>query len=119
MGGAMEFEQMRQLDAIARTGTVSAAARELHLSQPALSRSVRRLEDELGVELFERSGRHVELNEVGRAALEWARQLLRDERLMRDCGCYRRSTGSRAACGHGGSGSALAAYGSHDGGVSA
>lgn len=84
MGGAMEFEQMRQLDAIARTGTVSAAARELHLSQPALSRSIRRLEDELGVELFERSGRHVELNEVGRAALEWARQLLRDERLMRD-----------------------------------
>ncbi len=80
----MELEQMRQLDAIARTGTVSAAARELHLSQPALSRSVRRLEEELGTELFARSGRHVELNEAGRAALEWARQLLRDERLMRD-----------------------------------
>lgn len=80
----MELEQMRQLDAIARTGTVSAAARELHMSQPALSRSVRRLEEGLGTELFARSGRHLEFNEAGRAALEWARQLLRDERLLRD-----------------------------------
>ena len=40
----MELEQMRQLDAIARRGTISAAAEELHLSQPALSRSIRRLE---------------------------------------------------------------------------
>lgn len=75
---------MRQLDAIARTGTVSAAAREMHLSQPALSRSMKRLEKELGAPLFARSGRRLELNEAGRAALEWARQLLRDERLMRD-----------------------------------
>ncbi|ETJ01207.1 MAG: Transcriptional regulator, partial [Actinomyces urogenitalis DORA_12] len=34
----MDFDQLRQLEAIARLGTVSAAARELHLSQPALSR---------------------------------------------------------------------------------
>lgn len=80
----MELDQMRQLDAIARTGTVSAAAREVHLSQPALSRSVKRLEEELGAPLFTRAGRRLELNEAGRAALEWARQLLRDERLMRD-----------------------------------
>ena len=80
----VELEQMRQLDAVARAGTVSAAARELHLSQPALSRSVRRLEEELGAELFTRTGRRLELNETGRAALEWARQMLRDERLLRD-----------------------------------
>ena len=44
----MELEQMRQIDAIARTGTMSAAADELHISQPALSRSIQRLEAELG-----------------------------------------------------------------------
>ena len=75
---------MRQLDAIERSGTLSAAARELHLSQPALSRSVQRLEAELGYPLFLREGRHIELNEAGRVAVDWARQILRDERLMRE-----------------------------------
>jgi len=80
----MEFEQMRQLEAIEREGTLSAAARALHISQPALSRSIQRLEAELGQPLFTRTGRHMELNEVGRTAVDWARQILRDERLMRD-----------------------------------
>lgn len=80
----MELEQLRQLDAIEREGTMSAAARALHLSQPALSRSVQRLEDELGTPLFSREGRRAVLNEAGRAAVDWARQILRDERLMRD-----------------------------------
>ena len=80
----MELEQLRQLDAIEREGTMSAAARALHLSQPALSRSVQRLEDELGTPLFSREGRRAVLNETGRAAVDWARQILRDERLMRD-----------------------------------
>lgn len=80
----MELEQMRQLEAVARMGTVSAAADELHISQPALSRSIQRLEAELGCALFDRAGRRVVLNEAGRSALEWARQLLRDERLMRE-----------------------------------
>ena len=80
----MELEQLRQLDAIAREGTISAAARALHLSQPALSRSVQRLEADLGTPLFSRDGRRVELNDAGRTAVDWARQILRDERLMRD-----------------------------------
>lgn len=80
----MELDQLRQLDAIEREGTISAAARELHLSQSALSRSVRRLEAELGMELFDRDGRRVRLNEAGAVAVDWARQILRDERLMRD-----------------------------------
>ena len=80
----MELEQMRQIDAIARTGTMSAAADELHISQPALSRSIQRLEAELGCALFDRVGRRVELNEIGRVTVDWARELLRDERLMRE-----------------------------------
>ncbi len=80
----MELEQMRQIDAIARTGTMSAAADELHISQPALSRSIQRLEAELGCALFDRVGRRVGLNEAGAVAVDWARELLRDERLMRE-----------------------------------
>ena len=80
----MELEQMRQLDAIARQGTISAAAEELHLSQPALSRSVRRLERELGQDLFDRTHNSATLNEAGRLAVDHARCLLRDERAMLD-----------------------------------
>ena len=80
----MEFEQMRQLDAIARCGTISKAAEELHLSQPALSRSVRRLEAELGQSLFDRTHNSVTLNDAGCLAVEFARTILRDERAMRD-----------------------------------
>ena len=75
---------MRQLDAIARRGTISAAAEELHLSQPALSRSIRRLERELGQELFDRTHNSATLNDDGRLAVDHARNLLRDERMMLD-----------------------------------
>lgn len=80
----MELEQMRQLDAIARQGTISAAAEELHLSQPALSRSIRKLERELGQELFNRTHNSATLNDAGRLAVDHARALLRDERVMLD-----------------------------------
>ena len=80
----MELEQMRQLDAIARRGTISAAAEELHLSQPALSRSIKRLERELGQELFDRTHNSATLNDAGRLAVDHARNLLRDERMMLD-----------------------------------
>ncbi|MDI9590426.1 MAG: LysR family transcriptional regulator [Acidobacteriota bacterium] len=75
---------MRQLDAIARRGTISAAAEELHLSQPALSRSIRRLERELGQDLFDRTHNSAQLNKAGRLAVDHARMFLRDERAMRD-----------------------------------
>lgn len=80
----MDIEQLRQLDAIERTGTISGAAAQLSISQPALSRSIQRLEMELGQPLIDRSGRHSQLNEAGRIALDYARQILRDERLMRE-----------------------------------
>ncbi|WP_251198593.1 LysR family transcriptional regulator [Anaerotardibacter muris] len=78
----MNFDQLRQFDAIARLGTVSAAAESLNISQPALSRSIARLEAELGVSLFERIGRRVVLSRVGNAILEYARAILREERFM-------------------------------------
>ena len=80
----MELDQLRQLDAIARAGTISAAAESLHTSQPSVSRSMRALERELGCELFERTRNHVELNEAGQVALRHARAILAEERRMRD-----------------------------------
>ncbi len=79
----MDLDQLKQFEAIARLGTVSAAANELLVSQPAVSRSLARLEKELGCQLFERKGRRVELSAAGTAALEFARSMLREERLMR------------------------------------
>ena len=80
----MEFEQLRQLDAIARTGTFSAAAEELHVAQPSISRSMRALERELGCELFHRTRNRAELNDAGALALTHARAILAEERRMRD-----------------------------------
>ncbi|WP_257210910.1 LysR family transcriptional regulator [Actinomyces ruminis] len=82
-GDWMDFEKLRQLETIAREGTLSAAARSLHLSQPALSRSLQRLEAELGQPLFDRPGRRLVLNEAGRVALEHAGRLLREEQALR------------------------------------
>lgn len=80
----MQIEQLRQIDAIERLGTISAAAQELLISQPALSRSMQRLERELGQSLFERSKNHVSLNPIGIIVAEHARSILRETQLLYD-----------------------------------
>lgn len=62
----MTLQQLAYFVAAARHGTFSAAAMELHMAQPSLSEQVRRLEAELGVQLFARAGRGLELTEAGR-----------------------------------------------------
>lgn len=80
----MQIEQLRQIDAIERLGTISAAAQELLISQPALSRSMQRLERELGQSLFERSKNHVSLNPIGIIVAEHARSILHETQLLYD-----------------------------------
>lgn len=65
----MDLVQLRHFQAVARHQHVSRAAAELGVAQPALSRSIARLEAELGVPLFDRRGRRVELNRFGSAFL--------------------------------------------------
>ena len=72
----IEIRLLEQLDAFARYKTLSAAAENLHTSQPALTRSMKKLEDELGVSLFIRSKNRLTLNETGRQAAAYARQVL-------------------------------------------
>ncbi len=64
-----ELNQLEQLLTVAECGTLSAAAEKLHLSQPALSRSMQRLEAELSVPLFSRQKNKIALNENGRLAV--------------------------------------------------
>ena len=88
----MELNQIRQLLAIERHGTLSAAAAELSTSQPVLTRSMQKLEREWGVELFSRTKNRVELNEAGRLAVEYARPILSaSENLAQRMDAYRRS----------------------------
>ena len=80
----IEIHLFEQLVAFADSGTLSAAAEQLHISQPALSRSMQRLEEELGVKLFDRQKSRLSLNENGELAVRYARNLLLQESSMID-----------------------------------
>lgn len=72
----MELDQLRAFVSVAEAGTFSRAAIRLGIAQPILSRKVRALEEELGVELFHRTGRGVVLSEAGKMLEQYARGLL-------------------------------------------
>jgi DNA-binding transcriptional LysR family regulator len=74
----MTLVQLRHLIALADQASFSKAAQAAHISQPALSRSIRALEDELSLPLVDRIGRRVELTVHGRDTLERARQIVFD-----------------------------------------
>lgn len=74
----MTLVQLRHLLALADRASFSKAAQAVHLSQPALSRSIRALEDELQLPLLDRIGRRIEWTVHGREALERARQIVFD-----------------------------------------
>ncbi len=82
----MTLVQLRHLIALAETGSFSKAAQAQFLTQPALSRSIRALEDELGTPLFDRIGRRIELTAFGRATLERARLLVSDAEELQGSG---------------------------------
>ncbi len=76
--------QLRHFSVLAQAGSFVRASQLLHLTQPALSRSIRVLEDALGRPLFDRVGRRIELTAFGRDTLPRARQLIEDaEQLAR------------------------------------
>jgi DNA-binding transcriptional LysR family regulator len=74
----MELRHLRTLDAIARHGSFTRAAEELHLAQSALSQQVRRLEAELGIDLLRRTSRSVSVTEAGQVVLDYARRVLNE-----------------------------------------
>lgn len=72
----MELRHLRYFEAVARHSHVTRAAEELHIAQPALSKQISQLEQELDVALFNRVGRSVRLTEAGEALLPHARAVL-------------------------------------------
>jgi DNA-binding transcriptional LysR family regulator len=72
----VELHQLRYMAAVAKAGSFTRAAEELYLAQPSLSVQVRKLEQELGVPLFERLGRSVRLTHAGELFLEHAQRAL-------------------------------------------
>lgn len=65
----MEFYQLKLFKAVAEARTLTEAAEVVHVTQPSLSRAVKKLEAECGVELFDRVGRNLVLNENGKVFL--------------------------------------------------
>ena len=72
----MELRHLRYFVRVAETENVSRAALQLHISQPAVSRQIRDLEEEIGLPLLKRSGKSVRLTEAGRVFLAEARAVL-------------------------------------------
>jgi DNA-binding transcriptional LysR family regulator len=72
----MELRQLRYLVALAEEGNFTRAAANEHIAQPAMSQQIRRLEDELGLALVERTTRRVALTEAGEALVVRSRRIL-------------------------------------------
>lgn len=79
----MDIKQLKTLVHVAELGSVSKASQRLGIAQPALSRQIRMLEEELGSPLFERHGRGMVLTPVGHEVLGRAGQILKDLEALR------------------------------------
>jgi DNA-binding transcriptional LysR family regulator len=74
----VEIRQLRAFVAIAETGTFTAGAARVHVTQAAISMQIRQLESEIGARVFVRAPRHVILTEAGEQLLRRARHILRE-----------------------------------------
>ena len=71
----MELLQIKYFRIIAETENISKAAEQLYIAQPSLSQTLKRLEDELGVTLFDRKGKKIALNKAGRIFLKYCDEI--------------------------------------------
>ncbi len=74
----VSMRQLSVFEAAARLLSYTRAAEELHLSQPAVSMQIRQLEDQAGLQLFEKLGRKLHLTEAGRELFQYSRSILHD-----------------------------------------
>jgi DNA-binding transcriptional LysR family regulator len=80
----MDLRHLNYFVTVAERGTVSAAAEHLHTTQPSISRQIRDLEGELGIDLFERFGRRLHLTGAGEDLLRNAREVLNQSEEFRE-----------------------------------
>lgn len=79
----IEMEQLYHLIAFYEHQTLSNAAKQLHISQPVLTRSMQKLESSLNISLFDRSKNRITLNETGLQAVEYAKRITDDMQNMK------------------------------------
>src|SRR3954463_9999938 len=72
----LDVTRLRVLDALARLGSVTAAAKELHYTQPTVSHHLARLEAETGAQLLQRAGRGVRLTAAGQLLADRAAEII-------------------------------------------
>jgi len=80
----MELRQLRYFVAVAEEGNINRAAQKIFLTQPALSRQIKALEEEIGLCLLERQARSIRLTPAGEALMNEARELLRQAEQLPD-----------------------------------
>ena len=78
----IEIYLLQQLVGLSEYSTLSEAAEHLHITQPTLTRSIRKIEELLGVELFHREKNRIYINDNGKLAVEYAKRILADEHEM-------------------------------------
>lgn len=80
----MTLQQLRYVIKVAETGSMNVAAKQLFVSQPSLSMSIRDLEEEVHITIFERTTRGVDLTLEGEEFLGYARQIINQVELLED-----------------------------------
>ena len=94
----MTLQQLRYAVAIAKCGSMSRTARQLYVSQPSLSAAIKELETELGITIFERTGRGIRLSSDGAGFIRGAVSLLgQAEELKARFGAYSPGAGRSRA----------------------
>lgn len=73
----LNLEDLSQFVALYKYSTLTKVAEEFHISQPTITRTMKRVEDAFGVSLFHRTGNHIEFNAVGKKTVEYAEELLK------------------------------------------
>lgn len=96
----MTLLQLKYIVKIVECGSMNEASHELYVSQPALSSSVKELENELGIEIFTRSSQGIALTVDGAEFLTYARQVLDQASLLENVTRTRSHASSCAPCPH-------------------
>lgn len=80
----MTLQQLKYIVKVAETGTLSEAAKELFISQPSLTKSIKELEKEMGVIIFDRTNKGIAVSKDGEVFLGYARQVLEQASLLEE-----------------------------------
>lgn len=80
----MTLQQLKYIVMIADTGTISEAANKLFISQPSLTKSLRELEKEMGISIFDRTNKGISISRDGEVFLGYARQVLEQVALLEE-----------------------------------